>query len=152
MELHPTKNVVVANADGARRALRGALARIVQPPTISYTTRDLGVDSNRTREAVSTARVRRKAAAARAQRVAALPYVPAFRKEAAMALIVSGAMYGTSVQGMARTALLRLRTAVQKCINGGTPGRRCVEVDLNLRDSDKSCDPAVVVPCRVVSE
>ena len=71
-----------------------------------------------------------------------LPASMAFRSQAAAALLVSAAAYGTQVDGLSPIVAAGLRRAVQRAFNRGNAARCAIEADLAFGGDSARLDPA----------
>ena len=135
MKLNLTKTGVVASSAAGLTAARAAFAGTGAPAVPSV--RDLGVDV-----CWGTRRQRVGRARQQADRVSRLPTGPSFRSQVAAGLVVAGAAWVSSVDGLTVSAGRELRSMVHRAVTRGVGSRRAVEVDLAFHGPSRRLDPA----------
>ena len=140
MQLNRSKSGVVVSTSAGRSAAVADFAD--SGVSVVCGVRDLGIDTCWGRRCQQTRHQRKKRASIQAERLQRLPSGASFRAQAAAALVVSAAAYGTQVDGLSPTAAAGLRRAVHKALNRGPVGRRAIEADLAFFGDSKRLDPA----------
>ena len=140
MQLNREKTGMVASTPAAVAAARQAAEGL--DLAVVDTVRDLGIDVSWGRRRQTTRKQRRRRAEDQAARLQRLPAGPAFRAQAAAALLVSASTYGTAVDGLTPSAASSLRRAVQQALHHGHRARRAVEADLAFFGDSRRLDPA----------
>jgi hypothetical protein len=128
MQLNLVKTGVVASSACGLAAARAAFAGSGAPVVPSV--RDLGVDVCWGRRRQQTRRQRVAKAKLQSHRAGRPPAGAAFRSQVAAAMMVAGAAWGASVDGLTVAAARTLRSAVHRALTRGVGARRAVEVDL----------------------
>ena len=84
-------------------------------------------------------------------RAGRLPAGAAFRSQVAAAMMVAGAAWGASVDGLTASAARVLRTAVHNALTRGVGARRAMEVDLAFHGPSHRLDPAEAAVTQAVT-